>query len=71
MAGFPEFGGPPACGIRYAGLGLADFGQANDIASQLANLVRIGGPSTALPESLTVERVLQAGLSRQAGSIVT
>jgi len=61
---------PATCGTRYASLLLSDNGQAYEIGSQLATLLR--NPETSpLSEGYTVERIFHSGQSQQGGSIVT
>jgi hypothetical protein len=65
------FGFPIAnCGTRYVGLTMPENGQAFEIMSQIANLLKHGGNSP-LPEEFEVERIFHVGQSQQGGSVVT
>jgi len=62
---------PPMCGTRYADLSMPENGQAFDIVSQIASLLKSGDPESPLPASFHVERLFHVGQSQQGGSIVT
>src|SRR5690606_5934823 len=61
---------PATCGTRYASLLISENGQAYEIGSQIATLMR-DPQASPLPEEYVVERVYHAGQSQQGGSIVT
>jgi hypothetical protein len=61
---------PATCGRRYKSLLLSENGQAYEVASQLATLLR-SAESSPLPDGYAVKRIFQAGQSQQGGSIVT
>lgn len=61
---------PATCATRYQDLLLSENGQAYEIGSQLARLLR--NPDTSpLPANYAVERIFHSGQSQQGGSIVT
>jgi hypothetical protein len=62
---------PPSCGTRYATLSLPDDGLIWDIASQLANHMRIDDTGSIIPSEYEVERIYHSGQSQQGGSIIT
>ncbi|MEM7413826.1 MAG: alpha/beta hydrolase domain-containing protein [Myxococcota bacterium] len=74
--GFLLFGCPalvtfePQCLGRYADLLIAEDGQAYEIASQLANLLK-NGANNPLPAGFHVQRIFHAGQSQQGGSVTT
>jgi hypothetical protein len=61
----------PRCGTRYATLSLPENGLAYEMMNQISNLLRNGAGSSALPAAYEVRRLLHAGESQQAGSLVT
>jgi hypothetical protein len=76
VVGCPQLGtGDPQCAGRYAPLafpffGLPENGQAYEIGSQLANVLK-NGPNSPLPTDFVVERIYHAGQSQQGGSVTT
>jgi hypothetical protein len=76
VVGCPQLGtGIPQCPGRYAPLaspffGLLENGQAYEIGSQLANVLK-NGPNSPLPAGFSVERVYHTGQSQQGGSVTT
>jgi hypothetical protein len=62
---------PPTCGTRYATLSMPENGQAYEMISQIANLLKSDSPENPLPEGFDVERIFHAGQSQQGGSMVT
>ena len=71
VAGCSTFGGPPSCGTRYSTLSLPENGLAYEMLSQISTLLKDGDPANPIPEDYVVARILHAGESQQAGSIVT
>ena len=61
---------PASCGSRYESLVISENGQAYEIGSQIATLLR-DPQASPLPEGYDVERVYHAGQSQQGGSMVT
>jgi hypothetical protein len=59
------------CKTRYQSLALPDNGQAYEMVSQLAALLKHGGPTSPIPEDYRVERLFHGGTSQQGGSIIT
>jgi hypothetical protein len=69
--GCPQLGtNIPQCAGRYASLFLLENGQAYEIGSQLANLLK-NGPNSPLPAGFDVQRIYHAGQSQQGGSVTT
>ena len=62
---------PETCGTRYSSLYMSENGQAFEMLSQLANLLRSGSPDNPLNPDYSVQRVFHAGQSQQGGSMVT
>ena len=62
---------PPTCGTRYASLSMDEPGQAYEMASQIANLLKSDSPNNPLPPGFDVERLFHAGQSQQGGSMIT
>jgi hypothetical protein len=62
---------PPTCGTRYASLWMEEPGQAYEMASQIANLLKSDSPDNPLPPGFQVERLYHAGQSQQGGSMIT
>ncbi len=62
---------PPTCGTRYVTLSMPENGQAFEIGSQIANLLKSDSPDNPLPPKFQVERLYHAGTSQQGGSMVT
>jgi len=62
---------PPTCGTRYASLSMEEPGQAYEMASQIANLLKSDLPDNPLPPGFDVERLFHAGQSQQGGSMIT
>lgn len=62
---------PPMCGTRYASLEMSENGQAWDMLSQIANLLKSDSPENPFPEKFEVERIYHVGQSQQGGSVVT
>jgi len=62
---------PPTCGTRYASLSMEEPGQAYEMASQIANLLKSDSPDNPLPPGFDVERLFHAGQAEQGGSIIT
>lgn len=62
---------PPTCGSRYAAMSLFENGQAFEMMTQIANLLRSESEQNPLPQDFDVERIYHAGQSQQGGSIVT
>jgi hypothetical protein len=62
---------PPTCGTRYASLSMDEPGQAYEMASQIANLLKSDSPDNPLPPGFDVERLFHAGQSQQGGSMIT
>ena len=62
---------PPMCGTRYAELDLPENGQAFEMVSQIANLLKSDAANNPFPETFDVERIYHVGQSQQGGSIVT
>ncbi|MEN8185252.1 MAG: alpha/beta hydrolase domain-containing protein, partial [Myxococcota bacterium] len=58
------------CGTRYADLSLPENGQAYEMVSQIANLLK-NGANSPLPPKFGVQRIFHAGQSQQGGSMVT
>jgi hypothetical protein len=59
------------CGIRYAALSMIENGQAFEMVSQIANLLKSDSPENPIPPEYEVERIFHAGQSQQGGSMVT
>jgi hypothetical protein len=62
---------PPTCGTRYASLSMLENGQAFEMLSQIANLLKSNSPDNPLPPGFHVERLYHSGQSQQGGSMVT
>ena len=62
---------PPTCDMRYAELFMPGNGQAFEMASQLATLLKSDEADQLLPQGFDVERIFHAGQSQQGGSMVT
>jgi len=62
---------PPTCGTRYTDLSLPENGLAYEMVSQIAHLLKSGGPESPLPRHFRVKRLYHAGQSQQGGSMVT
>jgi hypothetical protein len=62
---------PPTCGTRYASLWMEEPGQAYEMASQIANLLKSDSPENPLPPGFEVELLFHAGQSQQGGSMIT
>jgi hypothetical protein len=62
---------PPSCGTRYATLEMSENGQAFEMVSQIANLLRTETPDNPLYPEYPVEMLLHSGQSQQGGSMVT
>jgi hypothetical protein len=62
---------PPTCGTRYAALEMPENGQAFEMVSQIANLLKSSSPENPLPAGFNVERLFHVGQSQQGGSMVT
>ena len=62
---------PPMCGARYADLSMPENGQAFEILSQIANLLKSSSPDNPIPAAHGVKRIFHVGQSQQGGSIVT
>jgi hypothetical protein len=62
---------PPTCGTRYATLSMPENGQAYEMVSQIANLLKGDSSDNPLPPGFDVERIFHAGQSQQGGSMVT
>jgi hypothetical protein len=71
VGGCSTFGGPPSCGTRYSTLSMPENGLAYEMLSQISTLLKDGDPANPIPENYEVARILHAGESQQAGSIVT
>jgi hypothetical protein len=59
------------CKTRYQSLALPENGQAYEMMSQIAALLKRGGPSSPIPEDYRVERLFHGGTSQQGGSVIT
>ena len=59
------------CRSRYASLSLPENGQAYEMMSQIAHLLKQGGPESPLAGSGRVRRIFHAGQSQQGGSLIT
>ena len=68
-APFPGF--PQTCGTRYAELEMSKNGQAFEMVSQIAHMLKGSGSENPLSPDYPVERIFHAGQSQQGGSIVT
>lgn len=62
---------PPTCGARYASLSMPENGQAFEILSQIANLLKGSSNDNPIPAGFEVERIFHVGQSQQGGSMVT
>jgi hypothetical protein len=67
----PLPGLPPRCGTRYAALEMSENGQAFEMVSQIAHMLKGSGSENPLFPDYPVERIFHAGQSQQGGSIVT
>jgi hypothetical protein len=64
--------GPANCGEgRYDALSIPENGQAYEMLSQIATLLKSDSPANPLSEGFEVERIFHAGYSQQGGSLVT
>ncbi|MFQ5512107.1 MAG: alpha/beta hydrolase domain-containing protein [Candidatus Krumholzibacteriia bacterium] len=59
------------CGTRYAGLVMTENGQAFEMVSQIANLLKSASSENPLHPDYAVQRIFHAGQSQQGGSMVT
>ncbi len=62
---------PETCGTRYASLTMTENGQAFEMVSQIAHMLKGSGSENPLFPDYPVERIFHAGQSQQGGSIVT
>jgi hypothetical protein len=62
---------PPMCGTRYSALEMPENGQAFEMLSQIANLLKSDAANNPFPENFEVERIYHVGQSQQGGSMVT
>lgn len=62
---------PPQCGTRYAALSMSENGQAFEMGSQIAKLLKSSAVNNPLYPDYPVERVFHSGQSQQGGSMVT
>jgi hypothetical protein len=62
---------PPTCGTRYETLSMPENGQAFEMVSQIANLLKSSSPENPLHPDYPVERIFHVGQSQQGGSMVT
>jgi hypothetical protein len=62
---------PPMCGARYQDLSMPQNGQAYEIMSQIANLLKSDSANNPIPADFEVDRVYHVGQSQQGGSMVT
>ncbi len=67
---FPGFL-PETCGTRYADLVMSENGQAFEMVSQIAHMLKGSGSENPLFPAYPVERIFHGGQSQQGGSIVT
>ncbi len=67
---FPPFL-PETCGTRYASLLMDRNGQAFEMVSQIAHMLKGSGSENPLSPNYPVQRIFHAGQSQQGGSIVT
>jgi len=59
------------CRTRYNSLALPENGQAYEMMSQIAAVLKRGGPGGPIPEDYRVERLFHGGTSQQGGSVIT
>ena len=59
------------CGTRYTGLEMSENGQAFEMVSQIANLLKSNAHMNPLYPDYPVERIFHTGQSQQGGSMVT
>ena len=67
---FPGFL-PETCGTRYAALEMSENGQAFEMVSQIAHMLKGSGSENPLSPDYPVLRIFHSGQSQQGGSIVT